>query len=149
MLAITPGITHNQGVQLARRGFLRLISALPAFAVFRSLPVQAAPVYRPYPVGDAVVAVDDAAWGGPYRVSLWDGDKFIKVVHPQHLGCGVIVPSWTRTGKIADTSFKITSAKMDEHGLHTIKAHYEYGPKWWKHSRQAEYAERSGALVRP
>lgn len=35
----------NLPVQLARRGFLRLISAIPAaLAVFRSLPVQAAPV---------------------------------------------------------------------------------------------------------
>lgn len=42
-------MTDNQGVQLARRGFLRLISALPAFAVFRSLPVQAAPVSEAYP----------------------------------------------------------------------------------------------------
>lgn len=36
-------ISDNQGVQLARRGFLRLISALPAaLAVFPSTPVQAA-----------------------------------------------------------------------------------------------------------
>ncbi len=35
----------NEPVQLARRGFLRLLSALPAaLAVFRSTPVQAAPV---------------------------------------------------------------------------------------------------------
>lgn len=43
-------IADNQMVQFPRRGFLRLLSALPAaLAVWRSTPVQAAPVNRSYP----------------------------------------------------------------------------------------------------
>lgn len=78
-VAMTPEIRDNQGVQLARRGFLRLISALPAFAVFRSLPVQAAPVseftWEQWPPLDGPVTGACEVHGHRYvftERSVWD-----------------------------------------------------------------------------
>lgn len=69
-------------MQLARRGFLRLMSVLPAFAVFRSLPVQAAPVteapafkWEQWPPFDGPVVGEYEVHGHRYvftERSVWD-----------------------------------------------------------------------------
>ena len=57
---------------LGRRSFLASLSAL---LVWWKTP----PAYRPYRIDQHTIAVDDAQWGGSFRVSLWDGDHFINV----------------------------------------------------------------------
>jgi hypothetical protein len=116
-------------VQTSRRSFLALIPAtLAATVAASSISPQAAPAYRPYRIGASVVGVDDAQWGGRYSVSLWEGERFIKVVRPQYPGRRLVVPVAQGRGFV-DCEFRYTGG--DPRGLADFAAQYATGPKWW------------------
>lgn len=115
---------------VSRRSFLAGLIAAPMIAAVAPKVQAKAPTFRRYRVDNTFVAVRDADWGGPYRVSLWDGERFVKVVCPAYLGRAVVIPVETPEGNWADASFRLTGRK-DAHGLDTLVAQYESGPKWW------------------
>lgn len=125
-------IRDNPGVPLPRRTFLGwLASLLPLTALAVSQQPAQATRYRRYPIGEMVIAVDDTKWDSAkgYRVSLWDGDRFVKSVAPTELGRAILVPSWSPDGSIVYTEFTYTG--RDASGVASIAAQYTSGPKWW------------------
>lgn len=131
-----------------RRTFFRVVTA--GLAVVGFTPQTRETRYRPYRIGDTTIAVDDTQWDSQrgHRVSLWDGDYFVKVVSPLYLGRAIIVPVLSRRGKLTETSFELVGE--DASGLAEFSARYEYGPKWWKHSRpeQDRRQARAGVINR-
>jgi hypothetical protein len=123
---------------LTRRTFMGALSAMALW--WKAAPTETQTTYRPYYFGGRKLAIDDTKWDTKdgYRVSLWHGDYFIRVVKPKHLGRAIVVPSWTRDGNIANTVFAL-SGSQDPHGLNTLMAQYESGPRFWK--RGPRYAD--------
>lgn len=116
-----------------RRAFFGALATCLAWFGVKPAKVEAWRLYRLDAENSAIITAGGWNTQTGYRVSLWDGDHFVKVVTPVYLGRAVTIPIWTRKGKITESSFVITG--RDARGLAQFEAQYEYGPKWWKSGR--------------